>query len=52
MAFEGPEVIIILVVVVLLFWGPKKVPDLARSLGRAKWEFEEGKKGQNSSKVE
>ena len=38
-----PELLIVLVVVVLLF-GSKKVPELARSLGRATREF---KKGQN-----
>lgn len=34
-----PELIIVLAVVMLLF-GAKKVPDLARSLGQAKREFE------------
>ncbi|HEV3225434.1 MAG TPA: twin-arginine translocase TatA/TatE family subunit [Acidimicrobiales bacterium] len=37
---EGPEALIILAVVVLLFGG-KKVPELARSLGLAKREFHE-----------
>ena len=39
----GPlEVILILVVVVLLF-GAKKLPELARSLGRSMGEFKKGK---------
>jgi sec-independent protein translocase protein TatA len=38
----GPaELLIVLVVVVLLF-GSKKIPDLARSLGQAAHEFRKG----------
>ena len=37
----APELIIILLVVLLLFGG-RKLPDLARSLGTAKKEFEAG----------
>ncbi|MEM1507868.1 MAG: twin-arginine translocase TatA/TatE family subunit [Candidatus Bathyarchaeia archaeon] len=33
-------VIIILAIIVLLLWGPSKIPELARGLGRAKAEFE------------
>jgi sec-independent protein translocase protein TatA len=40
MNLGGPELLIVLVVVLLLF-GAKKVPDLARSLGQAKREFEQ-----------
>jgi sec-independent protein translocase protein TatA len=39
MNLGAPELLILLVVVMLLF-GAKKVPDLARSLGQAKREFE------------
>ncbi len=45
MALVGPEIIVVLVVVVLLVWGPKKVPELARALGEARRAFQEGKKG-------
>lgn len=39
----GPtEVILILVVLILLF-GSKKIPDLARSLGRSLNEFKKGR---------
>ena len=39
----GPtEVILILVVLILLF-GAKKIPDLARSLGRSLNEFKKGR---------
>ena len=41
MNLGAPELLIVLVVVMLLF-GAKKVPDLARSLGQAKREFDEG----------
>lgn len=41
MNLGGPELLIVLAVVVLLF-GARKVPELARSLGQAKREFEHG----------
>jgi sec-independent protein translocase protein TatA len=37
----GPEILIILVVVLLLF-GSKKLPDLARSIGASAKEFRKG----------
>lgn len=37
----GPELLILLVVVLLLFGG-SRLPKLARSLGTAKREFEQG----------
>ena len=33
------------VLVVILIWGPQKIPDLARSLGRARREFDQASKG-------
>ena len=38
---RGPEILIILVVVLLLF-GAKKLPDLARSIGASAKEFKKG----------
>lgn len=38
-AFGGPEMIIVLAIVILLF-GAKKLPELARGLGKAKSEFQ------------
>lgn len=32
--------LIILIIVAILIWGPKKIPDLARALGQARGEFE------------
>ncbi len=37
----GPEILIVLVVVLLLF-GAKKLPDLARSIGASAKEFKKG----------
>ncbi len=44
MALTDPlQLIIIGVIVVVIFlWGPQKIPELARALGRAKKEFDEG----------
>ncbi|MBI2649266.1 MAG: twin-arginine translocase TatA/TatE family subunit [Thaumarchaeota archaeon] len=41
-----PIEIAVLAVVVIIFvmWGPKKIPELARALGRARKEFSEGAK--------
>ena len=38
----GPTELIIILAVVMLLFGAKKVPDLARSLGQAKREFDHG----------
>jgi len=37
-------VIIGIIVVVIFLWGPQKIPELARSLGRAKREFDQASK--------
>lgn len=45
MALDPLEWIVIGVIVVVIFlWGPAKIPELARSLGRAKKEFDNAKK--------
>ena len=38
----GPFQIIICVALILLLFGGKKIPELARSLGKAKGEFKKG----------
>ena len=43
MDLGAPELLIILVVVLVLFGG-RKLPELARSLGQAKKELDEGMK--------
>ncbi|MEE9489511.1 MAG: twin-arginine translocase TatA/TatE family subunit [Thermoplasmata archaeon] len=39
----GPEVIVLLVIILVLLFGAKKIPELARSLGRAMGEFRRGR---------
>ncbi len=50
MDLGAPELLIILVVVLVLFGG-KKLPDLARSLGSAKREFQEGVNDKSDDKA-
>lgn len=41
----GMELIVIAVIIVaILLWGPKKLPELAKSIGLAKKEFEKAQK--------
>ncbi|WP_309491908.1 twin-arginine translocase TatA/TatE family subunit [Candidatus Hecatella orcuttiae] len=40
---HGMEWVILIVVVVVLLFGAKKLPELARSLGRATGEYQKGK---------
>ena len=46
MAFGDPLqwIVIGVIVVVIFLWGPQKIPELARGLGRAKGEFEKASK--------
>ena len=39
----GPTELIVVLVIVLILFGEKKLPDLARSLGRSLGEFKKGK---------
>ena len=43
MAFVGMEWIIVIVAVILFLFGAKKIPELARGLGKATGEFNRGK---------
>ena len=46
MAIVGYEVIVIGIILVVIFiWGPNKIPEIARGLGRARKEFDEASKG-------
>ena len=39
-----PEIVLIVLVVGILFFGSKKITDFARSIGRSSGEFKKGKK--------
>ena len=40
----GPWEIILIVLLILLLFGAKRIPEIARSLGRASYEFKKAKK--------
>ena len=40
---QGPEIIILVVVIGVLIFGVKKIPELAKTFGKAKGEFEKVK---------
>ena len=44
----GPLEIIIILVIVLVIFGPKRLPDLGRSLGRGMREFKDSVTGKDS----
>jgi sec-independent protein translocase protein TatA len=46
----GPVEIIIVLVIVLLIFGPKRLPDLGRSLGRGMREFKDSVTGNDDDK--
>jgi sec-independent protein translocase protein TatA len=48
----GPMELIIVLVVVLLALGPKRLPDAGRSLGRGMREFKDSMTGRDEQKVE
>ncbi len=50
---EGWEWIIIgIIAVVVILWGPAKIPEFARALGRAKGEFENASKEFNNASTQ
>jgi sec-independent protein translocase protein TatA len=40
---QGTEIIIVVIVIGVLIFGAKKIPELAKTFGKAKGEFEKGK---------
>lgn len=48
----GPLEIVIVLVVVLLIFGPKRLPDLGRSLGTGMREFKDSVTGKDSDRDE
>ena len=51
-AFDGPDGIIVLVIVLVLVFGGAAIPKLARNLGSAKTEFEKGLKASKTGDAE
>ena len=47
----GPTEIIILLVIVLIIFGPKRLPDLGRSLGRGMREFKDSVTGKDDDQL-
>ena len=43
MNMQGTEIIIVVVVIGVLIFGAKKIPELAKTFGKAKGEFEKGR---------
>ena len=52
MPTPGPLEIVILLVIVLLIFGPKRLPDLGRSLGRGMREFKDSVTGKDKDDEE
>jgi sec-independent protein translocase protein TatA len=51
-AMPGPGEWIIILLIVMLLFGAKKLPDLARSLGKSMSEFKKGKEEGMKSEIE
>jgi sec-independent protein translocase protein TatA len=51
MAFGDPLqwIIIGIILVVIFLWGPQKIPELARAVGRARKEYENASKEMNNT---
>ena len=45
-------IILVIIFIVLLIWGPNQLPKLARALGQAKREFEKAQKEATEEKKE
>jgi len=52
MPTPGPLEIIVILVIVLVIFGPKRLPDLGRSLGRGMREFKDSVTGKDKERDE
>ncbi len=48
----GPDLLVVVIVLVVLLFGGAAIPKLAKSLGSAKSEFENGLKASKSARAE
>lgn len=39
----GPELLVLALIIIVLFVGPRKIPEIARSTGKAAKEFQRGR---------
>ena len=46
----GPTELIVVILVILLLFGAKRLPEIARSMGKAKGEFQKGLEEGDASK--
>jgi sec-independent protein translocase protein TatA len=49
MGLQGKEIIWIVLIVVVLFFGGKKIPELMRGLGKGVKEFKDASKGEGAA---
>ncbi|MBP9152473.1 MAG: twin-arginine translocase TatA/TatE family subunit [Flavobacteriales bacterium] len=47
----GPQEVIIIAIVILLFFGGKKIPELMKGLGKGIKEFKDASKGEETDKI-
>ena len=52
MSISPAQLIIVLVIALVLFGGAKKIPEIARSLGKAKGEFKKGMEEEAKAELE
>ena len=50
MNFGLPEILVV-TLVVLLFFGPKRLPELAKNLGKSVRDFKKGLRGEEDTKL-
>jgi sec-independent protein translocase protein TatA len=48
----GPELVLVVVVILILFFGARRLPELARSLGRSISEFRRGREEAGAEETE
>ncbi|MER3601603.1 MAG: twin-arginine translocase TatA/TatE family subunit [Nitrososphaerota archaeon] len=52
MALVGVEwIVVAIIVIALLLWGPTKLPELARALGRARREYQKASQEEEEDKL-